>query len=94
LKRPSGAAWCSPPLALLQRRQSRARPATDHLVQWLAFGCCTAATLAGVPVLFVLIQVLNAIIWGVVYGYARAATGSVYPPMLLHAAMNLVVILF
>jgi membrane protease YdiL (CAAX protease family) len=49
---------------------------------------------AGVPVQFVAVQVLNATIWGVMYSFARARTGSVFPPMLLHAAMNLVVILF
>jgi membrane protease YdiL (CAAX protease family) len=83
-------------LGLLQRRQTPA--ASDHLAVWfsgLAFGLLHAGNvLAGVPVAFVLVQVLNAMIWGVVYGYARAKTGSVYPPMLLHAAMNLVVILF
>jgi membrane protease YdiL (CAAX protease family) len=39
------------------------------------------------------VQVLNAGVWGIVYGYARALTDSIYPPMLLHAAMNLVVVL-
>lgn len=48
----------------------------------------------GVPPAFVAIQVLNAAIWGVVYAFARARTESIYPPMLLHAAMNLIVILF
>jgi uncharacterized protein len=71
---------------------------SDHLAVWLsgvAFGVLHAGNmLAGVPILFVVIQVLNATIWGVVYGYARAKTGSIYPPMLLHAAMNLVVIMF
>jgi uncharacterized protein len=68
------------------------------LAVWLggiAFGLLHANNLAaGVPIQFVAIQVLNATIWGVVYGYARAKTGSIYPPILLHAAMNLVVILF
>jgi len=36
---------------------------------------------AGVPLPFVAIQTLNATIWGVVYGYARARTESVYPPI-------------
>ncbi len=48
----------------------------------------------GVPPAFVAIQVLNAVIWGVVYSFARARTESIYPPMLLHAAMNLMVIFF
>jgi membrane protease YdiL (CAAX protease family) len=39
------------------------------------------------------VQVLNAAIWGVVYGYARALTASLYPPIIMHAAMNLVVVL-
>lgn len=68
-----------------------------HLAVWssgLAFGLLHAANaLTGVPVAFVAVQVLNASVWGVVYGYARAHTESIYPPMLLHAAMNLMVIL-
>ena len=68
------------------------------LAVWLsgvAFGLLHANNLsAGVAIQFVAIQVLNATIWGVVYGYARAKTESIYPSILLHAAMNLVVILF
>jgi len=68
------------------------------LAVWLsgiAFGLLHANNLnAGVPIQFVAIQVLNATVLGVVYGYARAKTRSIYPPILLHAAMNLVVILF
>ena len=61
----------------------------------LAFGLLHAANvLAGVPMKFVAIQTLNAVVWGLVYGYARSRTESIYPPMLLHAAMNLVVVLF
>jgi membrane protease YdiL (CAAX protease family) len=61
----------------------------------MAFGLLHANNLiAGVPLQFVAIQVLNASVWGIVYGYARAKTDSIYPPVLLHAAMNLVVILF
>lgn len=60
----------------------------------LAFGLLHAANaLVGVPIAFVAVQVLNAALWGVVYGYARALTGSLYPPIVLHAAMNLVVVL-
>jgi membrane protease YdiL (CAAX protease family) len=69
-----------------------------HWAVWLsgvAFGLLHANNLiAGVPIQFVAIQVLNATIWGIVYGYARAKTESIYPPILLHAAMNLVVVLF
>jgi membrane protease YdiL (CAAX protease family) len=50
--------------------------------------------LVGVPVMFVAIQVLNATLWGVVYGYARAKTESIYPSIFLHAVMNFFVILF
>jgi membrane protease YdiL (CAAX protease family) len=39
-------------------------------------------------------KALSAMIRGVAYGYARARTESVYPPMLLHAATNLVAVLF
>jgi membrane protease YdiL (CAAX protease family) len=59
----------------------------------VAFGLLHAANLlVGVPLPFVGVQVLNAAVWGVVYGYARALTGSIYPPIILHAAMNLVVV--
>ncbi len=68
------------------------------LAVWLsgiAFGLLHANNLAaGLPIQFVAIQVLNATIWGVVYGYVRAKTESIFPSILLHAAMNLVVILF
>ncbi|NLS76361.1 MAG: CPBP family intramembrane metalloprotease [Chloroflexi bacterium] len=72
--------------------------ASTHWAVWLcglAFGLLHVKNVvAGVPLAFAAIQALNATIWGVVYGYARAKTESIYPPMLLHAAMNLVVILF
>lgn len=59
----------------------------------VAFGLLHAANLlVGVPLPFVGVQVFNAAVWGVVYGYARALTGSIYPPIILHAAMNLVVV--
>jgi membrane protease YdiL (CAAX protease family) len=61
----------------------------------IAFGLLHAANgLAGVPLQFVALQTLNAVIWGLVYGFVRARTESIYPSMLMHAVMNLVVILF
>jgi membrane protease YdiL (CAAX protease family) len=72
--------------------------ASNHLAAWfsgLAFGLLHGNNLlAGVPLSFVAIQVLNATLWGVVYGYARTKTESIYPPIILHAAMNFTVILF
>jgi len=60
----------------------------------IAFGLLHGGNaLVGVPPAFVAVQVLNATVWGVVYGYARARSGSLYPPIILHAAMNLVVVL-
>jgi membrane protease YdiL (CAAX protease family) len=83
-------------LLLLEKYLSRDLSLT--LTVWLsgiAFGLMHAGNaLAGVPLQFVAIQTLNAAIWGVVYGYARAKTDSVYPSILSHAAMNLVVVLF
>jgi membrane protease YdiL (CAAX protease family) len=74
------------------------KPSGSNLTAWLtgiAFGSLHAANaLAGVPLQFVAIQTLSAIVWGVLYGYLRARTDSVLPSMLSHAAMNLVVILF
>jgi membrane protease YdiL (CAAX protease family) len=49
--------------------------------------------LFGYPPAFVALQTANATVWGVVYGIARAKTDSIYPPILFHAAMNLVVAL-
>jgi membrane protease YdiL (CAAX protease family) len=61
----------------------------------IAFGLLHAGNaLTGVSFQFAAIQTLNAVIWGVVYGYARAKTDSVYPSLLAHAAMNLVVVIF
>jgi membrane protease YdiL (CAAX protease family) len=60
----------------------------------ICFGLLHGANaLVGYPLPFVALQVVNATIWGIVYGIARAKTGSLYPPILLHAAMNLVVVL-
>lgn len=61
----------------------------------ISFGLLHAANgLTGVPFQFVAIQTLNAVIWGVVYGYLRAKTSSVYPSIIAHAAMNLIVVFF
>lgn len=83
---------------LLAFRKRYTEGASMHLAVWLsgvAFGLLHAKNLvAGIPLAFVAVQALSAVIWGVMYGYARAKTESVYPPMLLHAAMNLVVVLF
>ena len=49
--------------------------------------------LFGYPLAFVAIQTLGATVWGVMYGIARAKTGSIYPPIVFHAAMNLVIAL-
>lgn len=82
-------------LAALRRGGPEARSVTVAI--WaggIAFGLAHAANaLVGLPIEFVAVQVLNATVWGVVYGYARAVTDSLYPPMALHAAMNLVVVL-
>jgi membrane protease YdiL (CAAX protease family) len=82
---------------LLLFRPLYAGNTAKHLAVWfsgLAFGLLHAGNaLAGVPVAFVAVQVLNAAVWGVVYGYVRTRTESLYPPILLHAAMNLVVVL-
>lgn len=83
---------------LLAFRKLYSENASRAFAIWLSgtvFGLMHANNLnAGVALQFVAIQVLNASLWGVVYSYARAKTESIYPPILLHAAMNLVVILF
>lgn len=82
-------------LGALRRAEPEARAVT--LAVWasgIAFGLAHAANaLVGLPVDFVAVQVLNATVWGVVYGYTRAVTDSIYPPIALHAGMNLVVVL-
>lgn len=91
--------WRGVVFALLLGALRRVRPegtATRYAI-WcsaVAFGLLHGANaLVGVPGVFVAVQVLNATVWGVVYGYARAVTDSIYPPIALHAAMNLVVVL-
>jgi membrane protease YdiL (CAAX protease family) len=60
----------------------------------VVFGLLHANNLLyGVPPAFVAIQVLNAGVWGVVYSLARAKTDSIYPSMVLHSVMNLLVVL-
>lgn len=82
-------------LAALLRSRPEARSITVAVwASGIAFGLAHVANaVLGLPVEFVAVQVLNATVWGVVYGYARALTDSVYPPIALHAAMNLVVVL-
>ena len=83
---------------LLLSRKFFSESASQTLAIWLSglsFGLVHAVNgLAGVPLAFVAVQTLNAMVWGVMYGYARSKTESLFPPMLLHAAMNLVVVLF
>lgn len=85
-------------LLLVALRKIHPEATGNHLAVWfsgIAFGLLHVNNIfAGVPALFVAVQMFNAMIWGVVYGYARAQTDSIYPAILLHAAMNLVVILF
>ena len=82
--------------ALLQKSLGRDKGlAVTVWLSGIAFGLMHAGNaLAGVPLQFVAVQTLNAVIWGVAYGYLRAKTDSVYPSILAHAAMNLVVVLF
>jgi membrane protease YdiL (CAAX protease family) len=82
--------------ALLQKSLNKSLSLTfSAWLSGIGFGLLHAGNaLAGVSLQFVAIQTLNAVIWGIVYGYARAKTNSVYPSLLAHAAMNLVVIAF
>jgi membrane protease YdiL (CAAX protease family) len=83
---------------LLALRKFHTESTSNTLTVWLvgiAFGLLHFRNaFFGVPIEFAAVQTLNAIVWGVMYGYARAKTKSVYPAMFLHAAMNLVVVLF
>lgn len=72
--------------------------AGHHVAIWsvgIAFGLLHFRNaFFGVPVEFALIQALSAVVWGVLYGYARFKTDSVLPAIGLHASMNLIVVLF
>jgi membrane protease YdiL (CAAX protease family) len=86
-------------IALLQAlRKLYPEDISQRITVWLsglAFGLLHGNNLfAGVPLQFIVIQVINATVWGILYGYARSKTDSLYPSIFLHAAMNLVVILF
>jgi membrane protease YdiL (CAAX protease family) len=71
--------------------------ASSHVAVWatgIAFGMLHLGNaLAGVPLGFAVVQAASAVVWGVMYGYARTSTDSVLPAIGLHAAMNLVVVL-
>lgn len=85
-------------LLLIGLQKYYSKRTSTHLAIWIGgvvFGLLHGNNIFyGVPPAFVAIQVLNAVIWGVVYSFARARTESIYPPMLLHSAMNLMVIFF
>lgn len=85
-------------LLLVGLRKYYSESTSTALAIWIGgivFGLLHANNLLySVPLSFVAVQVLNATVWGVAYSYARAKTESIYPPILLHAAMNLVVVLF
>jgi membrane protease YdiL (CAAX protease family) len=82
-------------LALRRVHDERSAGWWAIILSGVAFGLMHGLNaLTGAPLAFVAPQVLNATIWGLVYGYARYKTDSVYPPMLLHGAMNLIVVLF
>ena len=82
-------------LALLRRFHTE--ETAGLLAGWFSgvcFGLLHANNaLFGYPLAFVALQTLNATVWGVVYGIARVKTGSIYPPLVMHAAMNLAVVL-
>lgn len=74
-----------------------ARPDATTLTVWstgVAFGLLHLGNLlVGVSPGFVVLQTLNATVWGVAYGYTRALTGSIWPAVVMHAAMNAGVVL-
>lgn len=78
-------------MAVLQRQFN---PTHSSLLAGVISGICfgllhSTNALFGYPLAFVLVQTANALVWGIVYGIVRAKTGSIYPSMGLHAAMNL-----
>lgn len=60
----------------------------------IAFGLAHSGNILTLPLQFVLMQMAYATITGLASGYLRHKTKSVYPAMLLHAAYNLIAILF
>jgi membrane protease YdiL (CAAX protease family) len=60
----------------------------------LAFGLAHSGNMLVLPLQFVLMQGAFASITGLAAGYLRGKTRSIYPALLLHAAYNMVAILF
>lgn len=60
----------------------------------IAFGIAHSGNITQLPIMFVLMQMIFAAITGLTAGYLRYKTKSIYPAMLLHAAINLIAILF
>jgi membrane protease YdiL (CAAX protease family) len=79
---------------LLGRAHSRRRATSlAVMIGGLAFGLAHLSNLAIAPASFVVPQALFAVILGIGAGYLRVVTESIYPAILLHAAVNLVVVL-
>lgn len=93
------ALWRGLVFAVLLRAFERAVPRgrSMGLTVWasgIAFGLLHLGNaLVGVSPGFAVLQALNAAVWGVAYGHARALTGSIWPAVVMHAAMNAVVVL-
>lgn len=60
----------------------------------IAFGLAHSSNMLVHPVSFVVLQMIFASVMGLSMGYIRLKTKSIYPAMILHAAFNLVAILY
>jgi membrane protease YdiL (CAAX protease family) len=70
---------------------SRATP-LGVAISGVAFGIAHLNNLGSYDTIFVLLQSIYATVLGIAAGYLRAATRSVYPAIVLHAAVNLVAV--
>ncbi len=81
-------------LALLKRTWPESTSSTlAAIISGLCFGVLHYSNASFYSPAFVLLQTLNATVWGLVYGVARAKTESIYPSILMHAAMNMAVVI-
>lgn len=60
----------------------------------ISFGLAHSSNILVHPASFVLLQVIFASVVGIGMGFIRAKTKSIYPAFILHAAFNLIAILF
>jgi len=59
------------------------------IISALSFAILHLANIGSYPTQFVIFQVLYSIIFGLLFGYSRMKTKSIYPSIIFHAILNL-----